>query len=121
MIECRDCTELERRVSGLGADLRRAQDELDRATERNRELEVAEASPIDARDRHWYRLICDRCGASLSVASTLAIDDAEMRQTVGDLARRVRWALGPETARELLLAADGTRDRCPACVQAGAL
>lgn len=108
MIDCRDCATLERRVAGLGAELRRAQDERERAIR-------AAAMPADQRDRHWHRLICDRCGASLSVASTLAVPEDELRRSIGDLARRVRWSLGRATARELQLEADGDRDLCPVC------
>jgi hypothetical protein len=108
MSDCSGCSTLERRLDGLGADLRRAQDERDRAVER--------ASPTaDQRDRHTLRLVCDRCGASLSVASTLEIPESELRQSIGDLARRVRWSLGRATARELVLEADGERDLCPVC------
>lgn len=110
MSDCRDCATLERRMAGIGAELRRAQDERDRAVDR-----ASRALPADSRDRHWYRLICDRCGASLSVASTLAVTEVELRQAIGDLARRVRWSLGKTTARELLLEADGDRDLCPIC------
>lgn len=111
MIDCPDCATLERRLAGLGAELRRAQDERGRATERA----TAAAAPADQRDRHWHRLICDRCGASLSVASTLAVPEDELRRSIGDLARRVRWSLGRATARDLLLEADGDRDLCPVC------
>ncbi len=108
---CRDCTTLERRLAVLNADLRRAQDERDRSAERT----ASDAAPVDQRDRHWHRLICDRCGTSLSVASTLAVPEDELRRSIGDLARRVRWSLGRATARELLLEADGDRDLCPVC------
>ena len=112
MSDCPGCTTLERRLAGVGADLRRAQDERDRAIAR---ATRAAEPPADQRDRHWHRLSCDRCGASLLVASTLAVDSAELRRSIGDLARRARWSLGRTTARELLLEADGDRDLCPTC------
>lgn len=109
MSDCTDCRVLEQRVAGLGASLRQAQDAARRASEQQ----------FDQRDRHWMRLSCDRCGAALLVASTLAVGDAELRQSIGDLARRARWSLSRTTARELVLEADGDRDLCPTCTLAG--
>lgn len=111
MTDCVDCAVLERRVSGLSADLRRAQDERDR-------LAAAGQRVAGDRDRHWYRLVCDRCGASIAVTSTFAVGGGEFRQALGDLARRIGWLLGQATGRELLLASDGERDLCPLCVTA---
>jgi len=110
MSDCTDCRVLEQRVAGLGAALRQAKDASQQAVE----------PQADPRDRHWMRLSCDRCGAALLVASTLTVGDAELRQSIGDLARRARWSLGRTTARELVLEADGDRDLCPTCTIAGA-
>lgn len=110
MSDCADCRGLEQRVSGLVAALQQAQDAN----------QLANVPHVDPRDRHWMRLSCDRCGASLLVASALAVCEAELRQSIGDLARRARWSMSRMTARELVLEADGERDLCPVCTLAGA-
>lgn len=63
-------------------------------------------------------LICDGCGATLTVSSSTDVSDEAMRIAIVVLAWQARWSVSPATADELRISRTGDIDTCTACCEA---
>lgn len=81
-----------------------------------------QVAALEARTRHHIVLTCDRCGASLTVGSSLAVSDVVLSVAMELAAAEAGWQVSALTAAALsarvLLTKD--RDLCSHCVVATA-
>jgi hypothetical protein len=79
-----------------------------------------QVAALEARTRHHLVLTCDRCRASLTMGSSLAVADVVLSVAMELGAAEAGWQVGHRTAAALgarvLLVKD--RDLCPHCVAA---
>ncbi len=111
MTSCLDCSMLAVRLESAAKRESERLAELDRLKERIAELERVR--------RTWTRITCDRCGASLEVAATLAMPDHRRNLAMLRAVVAAGWWLSNRTFRELeagpIEDRIPNRDLCPGC------
>lgn len=122
MSDCRDCAVLSQRLAVRAKNESRLLAELEAARDRLATHSVGRSTPSVDEDRHWQRVICDRCGAAITLSMTLAVNETQHGIAMLGAAIALGWHLSRVT--ETLLRIGGKPepklqdDLCPACVRA---
>lgn len=119
MTDCRDCALLSQRLTEQSKRESRLLAELEEKRDR---LATRCPMPHVDEDRHWQRVICDRCGAKITLSMTLAVNEVQHGIATLGAAIALGWHLSRIT--ETVLRVGGKPepkledDLCPACVRA---